>query len=269
MAEEKPARPERQYEPRRAALKDKFQTERGYWNGFWDLLLRDDPDYFEAYLNFSSAPWRHGSLAPKVKEFIYIAIDTSATHMFKPGLRIHVQNALKHGATRAEIMEVLELSSEMGIHSCSTGMPILVEEMHALGLAPETPPPLSAAQVALRERFIAVLGDWHAGWEQLLAMAPEFFAAYLEMAEVPRRGTQLDAKTKELVLIGLSAAVTALHHNELRSHIRRALQLGATPAEVAEVLQLISVLGIHAFTLGMPTMLEEIKATAAQGPSAA
>ena len=34
--------------------------------------------------------------------------------------------------------------------------------------------------------------------------------------------------------------------------------VGLLVAEVAEVLQLISVLGIHALTLGMPTMIEEM-----------
>lgn len=242
---------------RKAALKAQFKEERGYWNGFWDLLLDDDPDYFEGYLNFSSTPWRHGTLSPKVKEFLYIAIDTSATHMFKPGLRIHVQNALKHGATRGEIMEVLELSSEIGIHSCSAGMPILLEEMHALGLHVDAPA-LTPEQQALRERFKETVGYWNAGWDALLRMAPEFFASYLELASVPRRATRLEPKVKELVLIALSAATTNLYEHGMRVHIRNALKLGATPAEVAEVLQLISVLGIHALTLGMPTMIEEI-----------
>ena len=39
---------------------------------------------------------------------IYIAIDASTTHMYEPGLKVHIRNALKYGATKAEIMEVYQ-----------------------------------------------------------------------------------------------------------------------------------------------------------------
>jgi len=44
-------------------------------------------------------------------------------------VRRHIQNALREGATREEIMEVLQLTSIMGIHSIALGMPILNEEV--------------------------------------------------------------------------------------------------------------------------------------------
>ena len=74
-------------------------------------------------------PWRHGPLPPKVKEFIYIAIDAATTHLYEPGLRQHIQNALRHGATAEEIMEVYELTSVLGIHACTLGVPVLLEEL--------------------------------------------------------------------------------------------------------------------------------------------
>ena len=115
---------------RQKALKQKFTEERGYWNEkLLGQLLRLDPDFFEAYWNFSSVPWRNGALSPKMKEFIYIAIDASTTHLFEPGLRLHIQNALKYGATKDEIMEVLECVSVLGIHTCALGVPILAEEL--------------------------------------------------------------------------------------------------------------------------------------------
>ena len=92
-------------------------------------MLRLDADFFEAYLRFSSVPWRNGVLEPKLKELIYIAIDAATTHLYEPGLRQHVQNALGYGATREEIMEVYELTSVLGIHTCTLGVPILLEEL--------------------------------------------------------------------------------------------------------------------------------------------
>jgi alkylhydroperoxidase/carboxymuconolactone decarboxylase family protein YurZ len=115
-------------------LRDEFIEARGYWNEFWDGLLKLDPDFFKAYLNFSSVPWKTGVLEPKFKELIYIAIDASTTHLYEPGLRQHIRNALKHGATKEEIMEVLELTSVLGIHSCTMGVPVLLDELATAGI---------------------------------------------------------------------------------------------------------------------------------------
>lgn len=123
-----------QLTPRQKALKEKFLAERGYWKEeLFGAILKLDPDYFEAYLSLSAAPWKNGVLPPKIKEFIYIAIDASTTHLYEPGLRQHIQNALKYGATKAEIMEVLELTSVLGIHTMTVGVPVLVEELKNVG----------------------------------------------------------------------------------------------------------------------------------------
>jgi alkylhydroperoxidase/carboxymuconolactone decarboxylase family protein YurZ len=71
-------------------------------------------------------------LEPKVREFIYVAIDASTTHMFDEGTRGHMANALKHGATVAEILEVLEHAATIGVQSIVEGLPILQQEVAAL-----------------------------------------------------------------------------------------------------------------------------------------
>ena len=114
-----------------AALKADFEAKRGYWHPFWDGLLELDPDFFEAYVGFSAHPWEHGVLEPKVKELIYTAFDASATHMYVPGLRQHIENALGYGATPAEVMEVFELASTLGIHGYLAALPIVLEELEA------------------------------------------------------------------------------------------------------------------------------------------
>ena len=73
----------------------------------------------------------HGTLEPKVKELIYTAFDVAATHLYVAGLRQHIRNALDYGATREEVMEVIEIASVIGIHSCNVGVPILIEELAA------------------------------------------------------------------------------------------------------------------------------------------
>ncbi|MFC5952893.1 carboxymuconolactone decarboxylase family protein, partial [Pseudonocardia lutea] len=72
-------------------------------------------------------PWRTGTLEPKVKELVYCAFDAAATHLYVPGLKLHFRNALHHGATVEEILEVLEIVSVIGIHAATTAAPIVLE----------------------------------------------------------------------------------------------------------------------------------------------
>lgn len=54
-------------EKEREVLKEKFTSKRGYWHAFWEEFLLLDPEFFEAYSEFSSVPWEGGgTLEPKV-----------------------------------------------------------------------------------------------------------------------------------------------------------------------------------------------------------
>lgn len=106
-------------------LKEKFVEKMGYWHGFRDTLLVNDEEFFESYYQFLTNPWDHDILSPKLKEFIYIAIDSATTHLFSIGTRVHIQNALKYGATFEEIMEVFKLTSAQGVDTFYAGVPIL------------------------------------------------------------------------------------------------------------------------------------------------
>ena len=117
-----------EYTAEQEKMKEQFIENRGYWSPFWDDLLKLSPNFFDAYLEFSSVPWKTGTLEPKVKEFIYIAIDTATTHLHKEGARIHIRNALEHGATKEEIMEIFQCVSVLGMHALTEGGPMLLEE---------------------------------------------------------------------------------------------------------------------------------------------
>lgn len=109
-------------------LKADFTAKRGYWHEFWNEILELAPEFFDAYTEFSSVPWVSGTLEPKVKEFIYIAFDTAATHLYTSGLRLHLENAVGYGATPAELIEVMEIAATLGMHGALEAAPILIEE---------------------------------------------------------------------------------------------------------------------------------------------
>jgi len=102
---------------------------KGDWNPLWDRFQELDPDFLEAYLAFRSVPQASGPLEQKYKELILVAINAATTHLYAPGVRRHVQNALAAGASMAEILETIQLTTVMGIHSCNLAIPILLEEV--------------------------------------------------------------------------------------------------------------------------------------------
>lgn len=104
---------------------------KGDWNPLWDQMRALDPEFMEAYLNFRSVPHKNGPLPQKFKELIMVAINAATTHLYEPGVRRHMKNALKAGATREEIVEVIQLTTVMGIHACNLAIPILMKELES------------------------------------------------------------------------------------------------------------------------------------------
>lgn len=105
------------------------QEASGDWNPLWSTLKELDADFLEAYLHLRSVPFKKGPLEPKMKELILIAINAATTHLYAPGVRRHIANALSHGATREEILEVIQLTTVLGIHAANVAVPILVDEL--------------------------------------------------------------------------------------------------------------------------------------------
>jgi alkylhydroperoxidase/carboxymuconolactone decarboxylase family protein YurZ len=119
---------EKPLDERREKLKAEFMRKRGYWSESWESVIRLDPDFFEAYTAFSGVPFENGgALSPKVKELVFCAIDCATTHLYVPGLKLHIRNAVRYGATKEEVMEVFELASLMGTQTVLLGAPVLKE----------------------------------------------------------------------------------------------------------------------------------------------
>ena len=103
----------------------------GEWNEAWDEIATMDPEWLERFLAMGMTPRLRGVLEPKVWELIAIAVDAATTHLYGPGVRRHIKKALELGASKDEIMAVLEGVAVLGIHSCALGFPILAEELTA------------------------------------------------------------------------------------------------------------------------------------------
>lgn len=244
-------------DPRREKLKAEYIAARGYWVAFNDVLLEHSPDFLQAYMDFAVLPARLGPLTERQVELIYVAIDASTTHMFHPGLAVHIAKALEVGATPAELIEVLGVATAQGLASVNQGVGVLVEELAACGspaqeLGTRDTPEQARLRGAYRERF----GDFPDFCEPILKLAPEFFAVMLDLLAAPMASGVLGETDRALIDCALAAAPTNLDMPALRLHIRRALRLGATQAELLEVLQLATHLGVHACVVGVPLVAE-------------
>ncbi|HZO42841.1 MAG TPA: carboxymuconolactone decarboxylase family protein [Methylomirabilota bacterium] len=90
------------------ALIARMKKARGYIYPEWEFAAREDPDFVEAYnriYELGLGEGRHVSV--KVREFIAIAL-LAFRGSDKAALVAHMQRAMRFGATREELFEVLE-----------------------------------------------------------------------------------------------------------------------------------------------------------------
>ncbi len=153
----------------------------------WESLLAVDPAFFSASVSLASVPRKKSHLSRKEQSLISLAVDSAATHLYTPGIRTHVAAALDEGASIHEVLEVIELSSTLGIHACNIGVPLLVEVLNEEGerYREEITRPYDDRQKILKTEFTEKRGYWHQFWEDFLRLDPEFFEAYLEFSSVP------------------------------------------------------------------------------------
>jgi alkylhydroperoxidase/carboxymuconolactone decarboxylase family protein YurZ len=242
-------------------FKAAYIASRGYWVPFNDGLLHYAPEFLTQYLAYASVPVQTGPLSVRDRELIYVAIDTSTTHMFGQGLGIHVRAALAAGCSPLELIEVMEIATAQGLDSVSGGIGIVIEELAAAGLAGDTDArALSAEEQAARDDYRTRFGDWPQWCDQLLRRDCAYFVAMTRMLDGPALTGALDQRSRCLVTFALAAAPTHLSRPAMRESARRAIAAGVSGAELFQVLQLVAHLGIHACVIGVPEIMAAVGA---------
>ena len=90
------------------ALIARMKAARGYIYPEWEFAARQDPDFVESYNRIyeqSLGEGRH--VSAKVREFVAIAL-LAFRGGEKAGLVAHMERAIRFGATKDELFEVLE-----------------------------------------------------------------------------------------------------------------------------------------------------------------
>ncbi len=273
------------------AFKRAYIEARGYWAPFNEGLLEHSPEWLEAYLAYSSTPARVGPLSARMRELIYVAVDGSTTHLFQAGLEIHVRIALDAGCTPGELIEVLQIATMQGLDSVELGLTVLQEELNSSrhpylrhsreSGSPSSEPSVDAAAQQSRtvpqdcaadassesrqapemdSRFRGNDEDYGAkaapAWRTLmLQLSPDWIAALDSLLATADRTSKLTAQERALIRLALAASPTHLNARAVRTEVRAALNLGATPEEIAQVFQLVAHLGLHACSEGVPAVV--------------
>ncbi|MFC4540335.1 carboxymuconolactone decarboxylase family protein [Halosolutus amylolyticus] len=114
-------------------VREYFKESRGWWHELWEPLLALDHEFLEKHTDVSGHHSKNWSLDPKLKQFIYIAIDMSTTQLYTKGARVHIESAIEHGATRDELIELLEFVNHQGYDTMRFALPVLAEEARRAG----------------------------------------------------------------------------------------------------------------------------------------
>lgn len=257
---------EKQWSNEQQEAKQKFIEARGAWkwSPMWDTILELDPSIVASYARYSSVPDKRNYLDIRMRKFICIAIDSVTGCLNANGLKNHMKHALQLGIDVKEILEVLEITCMVGVTTHQMSVPILVEELGRRGICVPAME-LDEGQKALKQAYM----DKHSGWwseekENILKLDPEYFETFNDFEAGPWEHGPLSPKEKELIYLAVHAAPVTLHPEEVRRHIAGALAQGATIHEIVDVLHIVSTLGIHAVTMGVPILKQAMEEVAAE-----
>jgi alkylhydroperoxidase/carboxymuconolactone decarboxylase family protein YurZ len=220
-----------------------------------DTVREWDPAKADAYLNVNTNPWKNGVLDIKTIELMCVGLNTACTNLQPEPTRRHIRAALQAGATRNEILLVIEGSAFMAIHTCSLGAPILIEEGKAAGKTPVVKKVATPAADRMKEK-----GLWNDAWNPFFELDPlwtdQFFAAVGGIYD----GKTLQPKFVELLSIALDASITHMYAPGTRRHIKSALALGATMEEIMETLKVAVAFEQETINMAIPILAEEAAA---------
>jgi alkylhydroperoxidase/carboxymuconolactone decarboxylase family protein YurZ len=214
----------------RDQIRNEFERERGYWRPWNDTLLRERPHFLQNYARYAGHPARTGPLSERMIELIYVGLDASSSHLFEAGLRVHMEKALKVGASRQDIFDVLHLVAGQGIECTLQGIEILAEEISQTQ---------DVKNVSGESAF-----DWLA-WND-----PSYAELTHSLMSDGFSTEGLSPAERCLVQIALHACFTAFNPKALREHIRKGIEIGLSSAQTLQSIQLGAHLSVHGTALG-------------------
>jgi alkylhydroperoxidase/carboxymuconolactone decarboxylase family protein YurZ len=229
----------------------------GRWAKALDLLHELDPGWTELYSRVAIDPWVRGSLSRKEIQLIAVGLSASITNLDGSALRRHIRAALHAGASPEEILEVIKMAAIIALHSMSLGAPLLLEELNATDM-PSKPSSTSKPETPIVDQMKAI-GQWNQAWEAFYELDPAWTEQFVAAGAGSYTNGVLTPKFVELISIAFDAAITHMYAPGTRRHIKAALKLGASVAEIMDVLKICVSQGSNALDHAVPILAEEVE----------
>lgn len=211
-----------------------------------------DGEYLRAIERLYTHPSEHGVLSPTERALILLATEVLVTQLDADSLRRAMTAALEAGATDAEIRATIQLSSVIGLHSISFGVPRLVRLLISRG---QWPPAHGD-----RDRVQRVVTKGYRGkpvqgmLRDIAELDPEYFEKFRDALEIPWSSGSLSPVMMQLICIAIDGCSSHLYEEGLELHLREALDAGASPEQILEVFQLCSVVGLRSIAAAFPML---------------
>jgi alkylhydroperoxidase/carboxymuconolactone decarboxylase family protein YurZ len=234
------------------------ESSAGPWGDALGILRGWDRCWADACRAMSAEPWSVGVLSERFIELVCVALSASCTNLDADATRRHIRAALSAGATRDEILFVVKCATVVAIHSLSVAAPILIAELGGTPCTAEdstTSPPTPFCD-ALR-----ATGQWNSAWDPFLELDGLWTDQFMAVGEGIYAAEVLSPKEIELLSIALDASVTHFYVPGIRRHIRAALDMGASAAEILSVLKLCVAQGVQSCNLALPILVDELPAS--------
>lgn len=214
----------------------------------WELLLNEDPGFAAAFAGYLDAAYQAGPLEPRIRELLLLAHEATVTVLHEEGVKLRVRRARQFGATKRQILDVLEILTLITIHSMTTGLPLIAE--------PDTVDRPRPTRVTGRywDDFESNFPDFHA---HLAAAAPQLFEAYRDLGDALSRGSDgLEPKWRELAVVVADLSTSHLFRDGAAFHIGTARRYGATPREVVAAIALAIPCATRTMEIGLAAIAD-------------
>ena len=227
-------------------IKALYVQERGYWRPWNDVLLQQRPAFLQAYARYAGYPASKGVLSERIVELVYVALDSSATHLFPTGLKLHMQKALAAGASAADIIDVL---TQVCLQGATAAVDAMAEVADVYGAVPDTDTPDRADLAAALPLPASLLA-------RLAPLDPPYLGRVLHWAQPTDRIEGGMPQRPCLINIALHACFTGVQRSALRASVAQAHALGVANDAVVQVIQMGAHLAVHGTALGATTLAE-------------
>ncbi|OZC63028.1 carboxymuconolactone decarboxylase [Rhodococcus sp. 15-725-2-2b] len=206
----------------------------------WELLIELDLVFAEAYAEYLDAAFSAAELDPHIRELLLLAHDASMTVLDQHGVDERIRRALQLGASRREILDVLELLSMISTHSLAIGLPLAFD--------PEDYGVPESTSGGYWDAFEAPFPGVHG---MMSTHTPRLFSAYRSMGKVLWRKDGLAPKWRELTLVVADLSTTHLYGAGAKLHIDNARRYGATDSEIVAAVALTIPFSANTIELGL------------------